>query len=117
MSAVRVERHFGGVAVTGLLGQSDVLAVLVDAMQDEEMRDLLAVAAQASKTLHGDADAHEYRLANARLDDALDALGRELAGRRVQFDGQTAIDLRNGLHGARLGEGNADGWASRRRTA
>lgn len=112
-----MERNFAGVTVTGLLSQPDVLAVLIDALVDEERRDLLVQAAQATKTLHGDADAHEIRLANARLDDALDGLGREFAHLRVSLDGPTAIGLRRGLQEARLGEGRSDDWQARRRIA
>lgn len=117
MTGVKVGRFFNGATITGLLAQPGVLDALFEAFADSDRMELLAQGVAAKKVLEGDLDPDEKQLAQSRLDDANEGLERELAGRAVYVDADTARAVRNGLLGARLGEGRADAWQSRRRIA
>lgn len=111
---IGARRFFGEVELSGLLAQPGVLEVIVSLWADQDARDLLEQAATAEETLSGDADAEEYLLAKAHLDDALAGLGSMLRHRRTRLGLDAAIDLREALIVSRLGRGRADDWQPRR---
>lgn len=118
MSTITARRHFGALDITGLLAVDGALEVLVSLWADEDARDLLAQAAAANKVLDGDAESSDDEaLAKARLDDALASLRVMLLGRKVRVGLEDAIDLREALIEARLGQGRADSWQAGRRIA
>lgn len=118
MTAVTARRHFGDLDLEGLLALDGALDVLASLWADPDARDLLAQAADADKVLEGDPDsAEDEALAKGRLEDALAGLRAMLRGRRVRVGLEDAIDLREVLIDARLGQGRADSWQARRRIA
>ena len=118
MSALSARRHFGALDLEGLFALDGALDVLVSLWADPDARDLLAQAADADKVLEGDPDSSEDEaLAKGRLEDALASLRVMLRGRQVRVGLEDAIDLREALIDARLGQGRADDWQARRRTA
>lgn len=119
MSDLTLKSTFNAVTIGGLVDPQAFAQLMVGLFAGEDVREALGIAVDATKDLEADRGRSANEQAQARLDDALDTLAREIACKdtAVTLETDEARRLRDRLIAARLGYGRADNWLSNRRTA